>query len=127
MENKDNQCFKWSITRAPIPVERDSERITKILKVQPEKLNWSGIQFPVAADANVISKFEKNKNVKINFIGCENYAGIYPLYISTTINHQVNNLMIISDGDKKHYCWIKKLQQIAIIKNGKVSQFNALL
>jgi len=43
MENKDDQCFKWSITRALNPVERDTERITKILKVQSKKLNWVGI------------------------------------------------------------------------------------
>jgi len=81
MENKDDRCFNWSITRALNPVERDSKRITKIFKVQYEKLNWSGIQFPVAANANVISKFEKNNNVKINLFGYENDVGIYPLYI----------------------------------------------
>ena len=29
MKNDDDQCFKWAVTRALNPVERDSERITK--------------------------------------------------------------------------------------------------
>jgi hypothetical protein len=37
MKNEDNECFKWCITRALNPVERDSERITKILRLQAEK------------------------------------------------------------------------------------------
>src|SRR6218665_2232338 len=31
MKNDDEECFKWCITRALNPVERDSERITKAL------------------------------------------------------------------------------------------------
>ena len=34
MENDDDQCFKWAVTRALNPVKRDAERITKILKTQ---------------------------------------------------------------------------------------------
>ena len=56
MENKDEECFKWCITRALNPVERDSERIMKALREQSEKLDWSGIEFPVAADANNYNK-----------------------------------------------------------------------
>jgi len=117
MENKDDQCFKWSITRALNPVERDSDRITKILKVQSK--NWSGIQFPVANDANVISKFEKNNNVKINLFGYENDVCIYPMYISTSMNHQVVDLLLISDGDKKHYCWIKNFNRLLSLRTEK--------
>ena len=47
MENDDRECFKWCITRALNPVERDSERITRVLREQPVRLNWSGIEFPV--------------------------------------------------------------------------------
>jgi len=83
-----------------------------MLKVRSEKLNWSAIQFPVVAYANVKSKFEKNNNVKINFFGYENDVGIYPLYISTTVNHQVVDLLLISDGDKKHYCQIKNFNRL---------------
>ena len=31
MKNQDNQCFKWSVTRALNPVDKHAERITKEL------------------------------------------------------------------------------------------------
>ena len=43
MKNDNDQCFKWSVTRALHPVEKNSERITKILKYQSERLDWSGL------------------------------------------------------------------------------------
>ena len=53
-KNKDNQCFKWCITRALYSVEEHSERITDKLRQQANKLDWTDIEFPVATDANVI-------------------------------------------------------------------------
>ena len=61
----------WCITRALNPVQEHPERITKILRTQSEKLNWNGIEFPVAADANIISRFERNNNICLNIFGYE--------------------------------------------------------
>ena len=47
MKNTDNHCCKWCIARALNPVERDSERITKISSKQAESLNFKGIEFPM--------------------------------------------------------------------------------
>ena len=57
MKNDDNQCFKWSVTRSRHPVDVHPERITKELKDQSERLDWSGLKFPVKLDHIVI--FEK--------------------------------------------------------------------
>ena len=76
MQNDDNECFKWCITRALNPVARDSERITKILRTQSEKLNWEGIEFPVAPDANIISRCERNNSISINVFGYDKSTGI---------------------------------------------------
>ena len=57
IKNVDKQCFKWYIAIALNMVERDAQKITKILRTQPEKLNWSRISFPVKLTD--ISKFEK--------------------------------------------------------------------
>ena len=57
MKNEDNQCFKWCVARALNPVEKNSERITKELKDQSERLDWSGLRFPV--DLKQIKIFEK--------------------------------------------------------------------
>ena len=39
MENNDDQCFKWAVTRALHPVDRDAERISKILRKHSEDYN----------------------------------------------------------------------------------------
>ena len=66
MKNDDNECFKWSVTRALNPTDNNPQRIiTNKLIDQSKKFDWGGIDFPVAADASVITKFERNNtNVK---------------------------------------------------------------
>ena len=57
MKNEDNQSFKWCVVRALNPVEKNSERITKELKDQSERLDWSELRFSV--DLKQIKIFEK--------------------------------------------------------------------
>ena len=81
MKNDDKLCFKWSVTRALHPVEKNSERITKELKEQSERLDWSGLKFPV--DLKQIIIFEKlNPQISINVFGFEGV--VYPLQLSKT-------------------------------------------
>ena len=109
MKNDDDQCFKWSVTRALNPVEKYSERITKELKDQSERLDWRGLKFPVKLDHIVI--FEKfNPAISINVFGFE--GDVYPLRLSKSKNDQTINLLLISDGEKQHYCLIKSLSRL---------------
>ena len=120
MKNDDDQCFKWSVVRALNPVEKNSERITKELKDQSERLDWSGLKFPVKLDQIVI--FEKfNPQISINVFGFEDKV-VYPLRLSKrksersererSENKQTINLLLISDGEKQHYCLIKSLSRL---------------
>ena len=115
MKNNDDQCFKWSVVRARHPVEKNSERITNELKEQSERLDWSGLQFPVKLDQIVI--FEKfNPSISINVFGFEGV--VYPLRLSKRKSEQQSeseqtiNLLLISDGEKQHYCLIKSLSRL---------------
>ena len=109
MKIYDNLCFKWSVTRALNPVDVHPERITKELKDQSERLDWSGLKFPV--DLNQIAIFEKfNPSISINVFGFD--KTIYPLRISKTKRTQIVNLLLISDGEKQHYCLIKSLSRL---------------
>ena len=114
MKNNDDQCFKWSVVRALHPVDHP-ERITKELKNQSERLDWSGLKFPVKLDQIVI--FEKfNPQISINVFGFEGV--VYPLRLSKSEqrerseNEQTINLLLISDGEKQHYCLIKSLSRL---------------
>ena len=109
MKNDDDLCFKWSVTRALHPVEKNSERITKELKELSERLDWSGLKFPV--DLNQIIIFEKlNPQISINVFGFEGV--VYPLQLSKTKRPRIVNLLLISDGEKQHYCLIKSLSRL---------------
>ena len=108
MKNNDDQCFKWSVARALNPVEKSSERITKELKDQSERLDWSGLKFPV--DLKQIIIFEKlNPQISINVFGFE--GDVYPLRLSKSKRTQIVNLLLISD-EEKHYCLIKSLSRL---------------
>ena len=109
MKNNDDQCFKWSVTRALHPVDIHPERITKELKDQSERLDWSGLKFPV--DLKQIIIFEKlNPQISINVFGFE--GDVYPLRLSKSERTQIVNLLLISDGEKQHNCLIKSLSRL---------------
>ena len=110
MKNNDEQCFKWSVTRALNPVEKNSERVSKELNDQSERLDWSGLKFPVKLGQVVIFE-KKNPQISINVFGFE--GDVYPLRLSKrSEREQTINLLLISDGEKQHYCLIKSLSRL---------------
>ena len=62
LRNQDDECFKWAITRALNPVEKNSERIDIKLREKSEVLNWEGLRF--AVNLSDVNKFE-NRNSSI--------------------------------------------------------------
>ena len=122
MKNDDNLCFKWSVTRSLNPVDVHPERITKELKDQSERLDWSGLKFPV--DLNQIAIFEKlNPQISINVFGFE--KDVYPLRLSKTKRRWIVNLLLISDGEKQHYCFIKSLSRLLSSQMSKHDHANS--
>ena len=70
MKNEDEFCFKYAVTRALNPTEKNGERISRELILQSEKLVWKGISFPM--QLSEISKFEKqNPGISVNVFGWE--------------------------------------------------------
>ena len=111
MENDDNQCFKWAVTRALNPVDRDSEpnpnRITKALKNQSEKYNWNDIEFPTKLKD--IHKFEKNNNVNVNVFSFDNETKkVYTLRLSKSGHKETINLFLYNE----HYGVVKNLSRL---------------
>ncbi|XP_022799901.1 uncharacterized protein LOC111337802 [Stylophora pistillata] len=110
MKNEDNECFKWCVTRALNPVKKDQERITKILKEQAKKLKWDGIKFPM--EVKDIHRFETlNPGIAVNVFEYE--GELNPLRVSKIekINTHID-LLLIAEGEKKHYCLIKSMSRL---------------
>ena len=44
----DNECFKWAVTSAVFPQKKNAERLSKRMREDSEKFDWTGIEFPVS-------------------------------------------------------------------------------
>lgn len=84
VQNKDQSCFKWSVTRALFPCKHHQERITKDLKSDSEKLDWSGIRFPT--EMKDVDRFESLNKVSINVFGYDLIAkGSQPITVRRSL------------------------------------------
>ena len=104
LQNKDNECFRWCHIRHLNPQEKDPHRIKKMDKAYIDKLNYTGIEFPVTVKQ--INKIEKQNNICINLFGYEEKQK-FPIYISKEkfIDHM--ELLLITEGENNHYVLIK--------------------
>ena len=107
----DNECFKWAVTSAVFPKEKNAERLSKQMREDSEKFDWTGIEFPVSLKQ--IDKFENNNPYAINVFGYEKV--VYPLRISKKNEQhceQVINLLLIANEETNHFCWIKNMSRL---------------
>ena len=115
VKNIKDECFKWAVTSAIYPVEKNSTRLSKYVE-NSKKFDWSDINFP--ASLRDVDKFERqNPSVSINVFGYE--KEVYPLRISKRANEETVNLLLISEGENQHYCWIKNISRLL---NSQVSK-----
>ena len=103
----DNECFKWAVTSAVFPAKEHGERLSKRMREDSEKFDWTGIEFPVSLKQ--IDKFENQNNYAINVFGYEKV--VYPLRISKK-KEQVINLLLIANEETNHFCWIKNMSRL---------------
>ena len=104
MKNKDNECFRWCHIRHSNPQYKDPQRIKKTDKQYIEKLDYSSIEFPVTVKQ--INKIEKQNNICINLFGYEEKQK-FPIYISKEKYQDHMELLLITEGENKHYVLIK--------------------
>ena len=104
MKNEDNECFRWCHIRHLNPQEKDPQRIKKVDKAYIDKLNYTGIEFPVTVKQ--INKIEKQNNICINLFGYEEKQK-FPIYISKEKFTDHMELLLITEGENNHYVLIK--------------------
>ena len=106
---KDNECFKWAVTSAVYQRKKDPQRLNSELKSNSEKLNWKGIDFPTPLTQ--ITRFEKQNPYSINVYGWTG-TSVYPLRISKHENEESIDLLLLSNNENQHYCWIKRMSAL---------------
>ena len=104
IKNKDNECFRWCHIRYLNPKNKDSQRIKKSDKNMIDKLDYSGIEFPVIVKQ--YNEIEKQNNININVFGYEEKQSL-TIYVSKEKHKNHFNLLLITEDKKNHYVLIK--------------------
>ena len=104
MKNNDNECFRWCHIRRLLPQKKDPQRIKECDKKYVEKLDYSGIEFPVSVKQ--YNKIEKQNNIRVNVFGYEEKQP-YVIHVSKEKFHSCLNLLFLTKGEVKHYCLLK--------------------
>ena len=109
IKNEDNECFHWCHARFLNPRERNPQRIKKSDGEVILDLDFEGIEFPVSVKD--YAKLEWKNTININVFGYENQQ-FYQIYVSKACNGDVLNLLLITEGEKKHYVLIKDFNSL---------------
>ena len=114
-DNKeDNECFKWAITIAEYPSNKNPQKVIKRVKEASKNFNWEGINFPTPLDK--IHNFEKNNpEYGINVLSYDGKE-VYPARISRkydgTNSNKIINLLLIKNQKNSHYMWVKNISRL---------------
>ena len=89
------------------------EEITKEDKKLNKELDYNGIEFPVRE--NNFSKTEKKNNIRINSFRYEDWL-TFPIYVSDQKCENSIDLLLLIDGDKSHYVYLKDFNRFMFHK-----------
>ena len=119
IQNEDNECFKWCVTRALNMKNNHPERIDKELIEKSKELNWDGMEFPVKIDQ--IEKFEKNNaDISVFVCGLDENEEPYPLKKIKNFGRKHHiDLLIITNETTSHYCLIHNFSRLFSTKTSK--------
>ena len=121
-KNLDEKCFKWAVIAGLKWEEIDChpQRVSKLRRYENE-FDWSGITYPVSTKN--ISKFETRNGIGVNLLALN---GKTPYICRKGGDYERKvNLMILEEGEKKHYVAIKSLERLLSMANSghKESQY----
>ena len=116
-QNEDEECFKWAVieTLHHEEVRHHPERIS-LLRPYENQDNWKGVEFPVSIKK--IDKFEKNNpDMAVNVLFSNKKSKKKNIHTVCMSEHNVKckkqvNLLIIVDGENRHYTAIKSISKL---------------
>lgn len=86
------------------PREKDPQRTKSSDREMAQRLRYQGVEFPV----NVKDYGNVEVQNNINVFGYEDKQFL-PIYVSKQKNTDESNLLLITEGEKRHYNLIKDL------------------
>ncbi|KAK3084100.1 hypothetical protein FSP39_008173 [Pinctada imbricata] len=123
VQNTDYRCFMWSVLAALHPIQGINIHPNRVISYVEhiDELDFTEISFPVKISD--IPKFEKRNDISVNVFGYEK-GDIYPLHLTNERGIQHVNLLLISDKEKQHYCWIKNFNRLLSDQNSHKNQYH---
>ena len=114
-QNKDEECFKWTVAAAlnHEDIKDHPERIS-LLRPYEKQYNWKGLEFLVSIKN--IYKFEKNNpGIAVNVLFSKKKS--QNIYTVRRSEHNVKckkqvNLLMIEDGEMRHYTASKGISRL---------------
>ena len=116
MRNNDDECFRWCHLAHRLATEKDPQRVSKY-RNHVNELDYSGVEFPVRH--NQYGMVEKQNAINVNVFRYEDRRP-FPIYVSQESNEDVLNLLLIIEGKKQHYVYIKNFNRF-MFRHGKNS------
>ena len=115
-KNSDLECFKWAVIAAMRwkEIARNNQRISKLKRYEND-FDWTGVRYPVSFRS--IKRFKSQSRISINVPGVEGKQ-MYILKKGGDYDH-IANLMLITEGNRKHYVATKSLSRLLLKKNNK--------
>jgi hypothetical protein len=107
ISNVDDLCFMYAVLAALHHSVEDSNSPVDYLKYTNE-LNFNGIDFPIKLCA--IDRFERLNDISINVFAFD--EEVFPLRITKKRNVKHINLLLLSNEETQHYCWIKNMSAL---------------
>ena len=114
LHNNDKECFKWAVIAAS-ETGRDFQHVSNLRKFE-NNYNWSGLEFPVAI--NKIGIFKKKNDVSVTVLALKGPE----VYIARKPEHKASKnveLLLITNGEHRHYTAIKSLSRLLRSRNSK--------
>lgn len=108
VQNSDQKCFQWAILSALHPSTHHVERVSKYVK-HADELDFTGIDFPM--QLKNISRFENQNDITVNVFGYEK-GSVYPLHLTKKRFMRHVDLLVISNGNRSHFCWIQNFNRL---------------
>ena len=115
VKNADQQCFKWAVLSALFPAAKAAQRVGKYVEHE-QKLDWSGLPPEGPVTLQDIPKFERRNSASVNVYGWdEKKKGGHLLQKSKLVLNAKRHvdLLLLEQGSKTHYCWIKSFSRFA--------------
>ena len=111
IQNRDNECLRWSLRAASFPAPRVRNPIRPSSYPTEDRLNFTGIDFPTPVSQ--IDRLERqNSNLAINAFGWENGQVVVHRISEKGGETPRINLMLTKQGENTHYSLVKRLSAL---------------